>query len=608
MLANACALKDPSIRSPSRLSRLPTVRLTLLVSALLVACAAPPEHVAKDPSTAGAADAAAEDSFQGEEGSDLGRHGGRLVLTLRAEPKSFNPLTAFDNPSLEILDFLHADLAHLDPGSQQVLPALAEEIHRSADGRTYRLTLRDGLAFSDGVPLAVEDVLFTFNAILDPELESPQRESLLLNGQPPLLTRSGPRTVEFKFARPHAGGESLFDGVYIVPARKLADAVVKGQLEEAWSLGDNLDEIVGLGPFKLKEYRPGERLVLARNSHYWRRDDAGTALPYLDEIVIEFASSPEAEVLRFQSGQSDVVDGLGAEAFEAIAAAAPEPLQLKDLGPGLVYEFLFFNLNDVESGALKKKQEWFRNPTFRRALSLAVDRRAITQLVYRGKATPVGGHITPANRRFHDPQIKAPEASLDAARSLLKSAGFTWVDERLVDASSTPVELTLVTNSSNSRRVETATVIQEDLRRLGVELRVVPLDFSALLDRVYETFDYEIGLLGLGRGGLDPNSSLNVWLSTGDSHLWRLNGEGPISPWQKRLDELLATQMVELDVDRRKVLVSEIQRMVAEEAPFIFLVAPNVLVGAKANLGNFAPVAAASSAIWNADRLFWREP
>ncbi|MEM8997361.1 MAG: ABC transporter substrate-binding protein [Acidobacteriota bacterium] len=257
---------------------------------------------------------------------------------------------------------------------------------------------------------------------------------------------------------------------------------------------------------------------------------------------------------------------------------------------------------------MRKKQTWFRNPAFRKALSLAIDREAIARLVYRGRAAPVGGHVTPANRRFHDPSIVPPATSPDAARTILGEAGFSWVGEWLHDPSGEPVELTVVTNSSNSRRVETATVIQQDVKRLGIAMQVVPLDFGALLDRVYDTFDYEIGLLGLGRGGLDPNSSLNVWLSSGDSHLWRLNGDGPDSPWQERLDALLAEQMTELDVDRRRLLLMEIQREVATGAPFLFLVAPNVLVGAKEHLGNFRPVAVASSPAWNADYLFWREP
>ncbi|MEO1083422.1 MAG: ABC transporter substrate-binding protein [Acidobacteriota bacterium] len=527
---------------------------------------------------------------------------------MRAEPKTFNPLTAFDNPSLSVLDFLHADLAHLDPRSQKVQPALAESIERSDDGRTYRLTLRPDLTFSDGQPLAVGDVLFTFDALLNPELEAPQRESLLLDGQRPTLTQTGPRSLEIRLPRPHAGGESLLEGVYIVPERALGDAVDRGTVEDAWSLGSPPQDISGLGPFRLREHRPGERLVLERNPFYWKRDAGGTALPYLDEIVIEFAPSPEAEVLRFEAGQADIISGLGAEAFENLSRRFGDSRQLRDLGPGLVYEFLFFNLNDVDAPTLQKKQAWFRNPAFREALSLAIDRGAIARLVYRDRATPVGGHITPANRRFHDPSIAAPATSPDDARRLLEGAGFSWVGEQLHDPSGAPVELTLVTNSSNSRRVETATVIQADLKRLGIALRVVPLDFGALLDRVYDTFDYEIGLLGLGRGGLDPNSSLNVWLSSGDSHLWRLNGDGPDSPWQERLDALLAEQMTELDVDRRRKLLSEIQHEVAGGAPFLFLVAPNVLVGAKEQLGNFRPVAAASSAAWNADHLFWREP
>ena len=591
MLANAFVHKAPSRRLGLSTYGLPTVWLAVLACALFSACAPAPQQPAESADTTAEATAP--------------QRGGRLVLTMRAELKSFNPLSAFDNPSLEVLAFLNADLMRSDPASQRVLPVLAEKVERSPDGRRYTMRLRDDVFFSDGESLDAEDVLFTFRALLDPSLEAPQYDSLLIDGTPVSITATGPLDLEFELAKGHAGGESLFDGVYIVPSHRLGPLAGQ-ELGQAWSVGTEPSEIVGAGPFRLREHRPGERLVLERNPHYWRRDEAGTQLPYLDEIVIEFTGSPEAEVLRFEAGQSDVIEGLGADAFAALERKNGA-FTLQDLGPGLVYEFLFFNLNDNVSDSVRKKQAWFRQPAFRRALSFAIDRQAIVDLAYGGRATPVGGHITPANKLYYDNRVKAPEPSIEKARALLEEAGFAFRGDQLFDGE-TLVELTLVTNSSNSRRVQTATVIQEDLRRLGVTLHVVPLDFGALLDRVYDSFDYEIGLLGLGRGGLDPNASLNVWLSGGDSHLWRLDGDGPDSPWQERLDELLGQQMTELDEARRRELLSDIQLMIADEAPFLFLVAPNVLVGAREGLGHFAPRAAAETAVWNAEHLFWRDP
>ena len=594
MLANAFVHTALSRCLGLSTNGLPTVWLAVLAYALFSACTPTPQQPAE---SANAPTEATE--------APAPQRGGRLVLTMRAEPKTFNPLSAFDNPSLEVLTFLNADLMRFDPASQRVLPALAESVERSPDGRRYSMRLRDAVLFSDGESLDAEDVLFTFLSLLDPALEAPQYDSLLIDGTPVNIKATGPLDLEFELANGHAGGESLFDGVYILPSHRLG-ALAGQELAQAWSAGTDPSEIAGAGPFRLREHRPGERLILERNPHYWQHDDVGTQLPYLDEIVIEFTASPEAEVLRFEAGQSDVVEGLGADAFAALERKNG-PYTLRDLGPGLVYEFLFFNLNDNVPDAVRQKQAWFRQPAFRRALSFAIDRQAIVDLAYGGRATPVGGHITPANKLFYDERVKAPEPSIEKARALLEEAGFSFRGDQLFDGE-TAVELTLVTNSSNSRRVQTATVIQEDLRRLGVTLHVVPLDFGALLDRVYDSFDYEIGLLGLGRGGFDPNASLNVWLSGGDSHLWRLDGDGPDSPWQERLDELLGQQMVELDEARRRALVSEIQLMIADEAPFLFLVAPNVLVGARESLGHFAPLAAAETAVWNAERLFWHNP
>jgi len=153
-----------------------------------------------------------------------------------------------------------------------------------------------------------------------------------------------------------------------------------------------------------------------------------------------------------------------------------------------------------------------------------------------------------------------------------------------------------------------ATIIQDDLREIGIQAQVVPLENRALLDRVLKTHDYDAALMAVASGDADPNSEMNVWISSGPTHLWRLGAPTPLGPWEKEIDELMERQLVTLDGAARKRLYDRVQQLVAENLPMIPLVSPNVLVGAKSGLGNFRPAILDPQVLWNVDELFWPVP
>jgi len=202
-----------------------------------------------------------------------------------------------------------------------------------------------------------------------------------------------------------------------------------------------------------------------------------------------------------------------------------------------------------------------------------------------------------------------PGRSVETARQLLKSAGFFWNGSgQLLDSNGKPVEFTIVTSSSNTQRMKMATLIQDDLSHLGMQVHVVPLDFRAMLDRVFQSFDYEAAIMGLGGGDPDPNPEMNVWLSNGATHLWHLNETTPATPWEREIDTLMQQQMVTLTYAKRKKLYDRVQEILAQELPMIYLASPNILVGAQENLGNFHPAIIEQYTFWNADELFWHPP
>jgi peptide/nickel transport system substrate-binding protein len=168
------------------------------------------------------------------------------------------------------------------------------------------------------------------------------------------------------------------------------------------------------------------------------------------------------------------------------------------------------------------------------------------------------------------------------------------------------VEFTILSSASNAQRTQIATIIQDDLKGLGMRVQVVPLEFRALLDRVLQTHDYEAALLALGGGDVDPNPQMNVWLSSGSNHLWDLGESKPATPWEVEIDRLMNQQLSALKVKDRKRLYHRVQQLVAENLPLICVVSPNILVAARNHIGNFHPAILDHYTLWNSDELFLR--
>ena len=559
--------------------------------------------------TAGLAPVQSQETDWLVSGSASGRPGGALTVALRSEPKTLNPMFAVDGASREILFQLNASLIRINRASHETEASLARRWSVSPDGRRYTLELRKGLRFSDGEPFDADDVVFTFESILDERNGSPQRSLLIVGGEPVSVRKIAPYVVTLDLKEPYAAAERLFDGVPILPRHKLERFAKEGRLAEAWSIQTAPGEVAGLGPFRVKHYRGGDRIVLERNPHYWKLDEQGVRLPYLLQLTYLFVPNEDAQAVRFGAGETDLIERLNAPNFEALERQSGTRRML-DLGPGLRYSFLFFNLSDIESsrGDLRHRQSWFGETRFRQAVSKAIDRHSIARLVYRNRATALAGHVTPGNRRWINESLPRPVRSIEAARSALQSLGFhrTGTDNgALVDSTGHEMSFSILVSASNPARTEMPTIIQADLAQLGIEATIQPLETRAIVDRIFNTKNYEACILSLESGDADPNSEMNVWLSSGGTHLWNPGQGLPSTAWEARIDELMKLQLITLSQATRKSQYDEVQSIVARELPLIPLVSANVLVGAKTGLGGFRPGVLQPLTLWNAEELYW---
>jgi peptide/nickel transport system substrate-binding protein len=290
------------------------------------------------------------------------------------------------------------------------------------------------------------------------------------------------------------------------------------------------------------------------------------------------------------------------DSFDMLRGEKSSDRHLIDLGPGLLSERLWFNLGP-KAPIEEHKRRWFGDVRFRRAISLALDRRALARVVFSGRATPAAGPVSPANSFWHDESLQEAAYDPAGARTLLSRAGFAWDEKgRLRDGEGREVSFTVLTNAGNESHARMGAFIQEDLAKIGIHAPTVVIEASSLLARITGTFDYEACLLGITQTDPDPSAEMALWLSRAPLHLWNPRQATPATAWEARIDELMERQMGELDSEERRATYFEVQRIVHEQLPVLDLVVPHELLGARHRISNLRPTPFAH-ALWNGEEL-----
>jgi peptide/nickel transport system substrate-binding protein len=546
-----------------------------------------------------------------------GVYGGRLVVGAISDPKTFNPVTANESSSSDINRFLFGTLITMEIPTQEVFPGLAESWELAEDKRTWTFRLREGLRWSDGEPLTADDVVFTWDVIYDPEIDNVTADLFRIDGKNFEVTKLDEVTIRVVTPDIYAPFLEYFGSVQIIPKHVLSKAVAEKRFSSAYGINTPVREIVGSGPFKLKQFKPGEFTLLERNPYYWVVDSQGQRLPYLDNVIYMVVPDMNALSLRFLQGETDVHENLRPDEYDTFkTAAAKRKFQLLELGLGLERAFLWFNQNTNSNPETGKpyvnptKLKWFRETKFRQAVAHAIDRDSIARSIYAGRAAPNYGYVSKENAKWNNPDIRQYPYDLDKARALLAEIGIRDrnKDGLLEDAGGNIIEVVLNTNTGNTVREKTAVLIADDLKKLGFKLTFQPVEFNSLVDKITTSYDYECILLGLGGGGLDPASSMNVIKSDGYTHQWFPRQTEPSTEWEARLDWLMNAQLKTLDFSERKKLFDEVQEILAEQVPMIYTVAPQVYAAVRADLGNVRPSVLSSWRVtWNAEELYFKK-
>jgi len=508
-----------------------------------------------------------------------------LRFCLKSDPKTLNPLLVTDDSSETIRYLTGGVLLRVNRLTQEAEPELATSWKVSPDGKTISFKLRSGIFFSDGTSFSAEDVAYTMQQLMDPSLHSPTGDAFRSGEGKVITTVTSPDRLSITFPAPVAGLDKLFDQVAIMSAKS-------PQKEKAV-----------LGPYYVADWKAGAYLLLQRNPNYWRQDSSGRKLPYIDSVRLDIQQNRDTEMLRFMRGEIHLINSVDPESFDKLAAQNPG--MVHDAGVSLDAEFMWFN-QVAKSPLPDYKKEWFRSTNFRRAISEAINRDDLVRIAFRGHAHPGVGPISPANKFWFNSDLKPHPFDPKSAMQRLQQDGFKLQNGKLYDRGGHSVEFSIITNSGNSYRERMATMIQQDLGEIGVTVNVVLLDFPSLIERITSTFNYEACLLGLLNNELDPDSQMNVWLSSSDTHQWNPSQKTPETAWETEIDKLVRTEASTLDPKKRKQLFDKVQQIAWEQEPFIYLVNRNALSAVSGQLQSVHPAVVRPQVYWNIDELSFR--
>ena len=529
----------------------------------------------------------------------IGSFGGELInSTIGEGPKTFNPFNSKDATSSTLADIMYDGLVTIDPTNGEYIPKLAKNIE--IKNNDYIVHLRKGLKWSDGKPITADDIYFTWkNIILDGFGNTSTRDSIRIDGKLPTITKIDNYTVKFTTPKPFAPFLATLS-TPIAPKHIFGPAVAKGKefFDTFMSTNINPNELVTSGPFKLTEYVPAQRAVYKRNPNYYVINTKNESLPYLDKIVYLIVGDANNEVLKFEGGELDIISVKGSDMPRFIERKDAGNFSLINLGPDTGTMYLSMNLNDRKDKngvpyVDPIKSKWFRNPQFRQAISLVIDRENMVYNIANGFAKPL---FTPEslNSIFLNKDLKPFPKDTEKAKALLKEAGFTTSKKgKLLDAEDNPVEFDLYTNAGNSEREAIGVMVKQDLEDLGMKVNFKPIEFNSLVNKLLSTYNWDMVIMGLTGSPLEPNGGKNVWLSNGALHMFNqrraYEENSNLFPWEKELDYLFEQGAIALNFKERKKHYDRYQEIIYNENPMIYLYSPIRITAIKNKFKNIYP-------------------
>lgn len=557
----------------------------------------------------------------------IGHYGGTRVISSMSLPKTFNAALAAETSSTDVIGQMYLGLVTTNAITTKIEPSLAESWDISDDKLTYTFHLRKGLKWSDGKPLTADDVVFTYNEIINNEkIPNNYRDGLLIEDAFPTVEKVDDTTVKISTPKPFVPFlRGLSDPIMPKHIFEGTTQEVDGKIpfNSMWGLNSDVSKIVVNGPWKIKNYVSGQRVILEPNPHYYLKDKEGNQLPYLKEFTTIQVQDQNTDVIKFDAGETDSLS-LRPEDYDLLANKQEQgKFTIKNLGPATGTTFVMFNMSTAKKDDGTPvvdpiKSKWFRNVKFRRAMAHAINKAGMIESIYKGRATPQVSHISQQSP-FYNPDVPEYNYDLDKAAALLKEAGFKKnAQGELMDADGHRVEFDLVTNAGNTLRDATCNILRQDWSKLGIKVNYKPIQFNVMVQQIDQTLDWEAMMIGLTGSAIEPHFGINTWKLDGRMHMFNMGYPGKwkgtgttFEPWEKEVLDLYEKGAQEFDPEKRKADYDKSQVIVAENLPFLYTVNPYSMVAYRNNLGNIFPSLHGGSGLnqinWNSDYHFIKE-
>ena len=545
-----------------------------------------------------------------------------LIIANISDPTTFNPPLNDSLFSTYVFGLTNRGLVGTHGLTGEIEPELAESWEISEDSKSIIFTLRPNLKWSDGAPLTVDDVVFTFNDVyLNEKVPTGTRNVLETgDGSYPTVTKVDERRVKFTVTQPYA---PLLrnSGVALLPKHILESALEEddnGTLKflSTWGTDTEPADLVVNGPYQIDTYDPSQRLIFKPNPYYWKKDEAGESLPRIQRIIMQIIESDTNQMIRFRSGELDSLE-VKPEAFPLLKQEEDRgQFTVYNGGPAAGSRLMTFNLTQASKAGKPfvdpVKSRWFNNQKFRQAVAHAINRQQMQDNIFRGIGAVQDSPLDVTSPYFAgtDQGVVRYDYDVEQAKALLQAAGFTYgSDGELLDDQGNRVEFSLLVKSEEKVRVDMAAQIVQDLARVGMKANLEVLSFNTVLQQL-DRNQWHAYVGGFGGGNPEPHSGFNIWSSNGFLHQFNQQPRADeedvtgwvVSDWEKQIDALFAAGVQELDEEKRKVIYAEFQKIAQEQLPFIYLVKPLQLEAVRDRVQD-VQYSSLGGAFWNLDEL-----
>jgi peptide/nickel transport system substrate-binding protein len=522
--------------------------------------------------------------------------GGTIVQATLSDPRTFHPVQQSEQN--EVTDMMQwATLLTQGPDSDEWIPYAAESFTINEAGTVFDVVIREDLRWSDGEPITVQDYFASYLLQTDPDTGSNKYDSWFLNDVQITLEITGERSLRFTFPGPDRTSFGVV-AMFPVPDRILGEAYRSGGAEAVnalWGTETPVDQLIFDGPFMLTAFQPGERLVWARNPHFgaWNVDEAGNPLPYLEGRIHRIADG-DAQLNLFLAGELDLFGPRNLDDIGVINVAIQnrdiDAVVVEGYGGAASSQFIVFNWNRASEPT---KQALFRNVDFRQAMAHLIDREAIIELVYGGAAEPMYGGVYLPNSFWLDASTPRYEFDPERAVELLARAGYGQRDRDgfLVNAAGARIRFSLATNAGNRQREAITQIFADSARDVGVEVEVLALDFSLLVDQLLSTGDdrpFDAILIGLTGGSRSWPFGDSVYNCDGFLHMFNTSGSC-LTGTETLIEQLNKQGRQTLDTDAARAIGVQIQELEANLASVLFTVSPQLHAAWASKVGGEHP-------------------